>query len=445
MNPHFALTVTIIFIIAIFKIDFKKEVKHSYALWIPLLWMMRSVSKPFSFWIDPTTSVLTPDMDLVEGDPIDRTIFIVLIILSLIVLSRRKIKWNTIFRNNIWIIVWFFYCGLSILWSDFPIVSMKRLIKELGLFLSILVVLTEKDPITSVITLIKKFSYILVPISICLILYFPLLGMSYSIDTGFVTYAGVAHNKNGLGAICLVSSFIFLYSIISTKKINSISIFNKQTIVYLVYCIISITLLIKVKSSTPLGALIIGIMIFILMRIKIIKENVKILGIALLCGLVTLIILQVTFNLEELFLSSLGREATLTGRTLLWKDLLSMKINPLIGAGYGNFWLGERLAIIWETQPWRPLQSHNGYLNVYLELGAIGFSLMMTILYVSYKKIKNMLKINFNYGLFQFVILIFTLLYNITEDSFGNISLIWFVYLLVFVDNSQTSKINYSK
>ena len=105
----------------------------------------------------------------------------------------------------------------------------------------------------------------------------------------------------------------------------------------------------------------------------------------------------------------------------------------------------ERLAIIWETQPWRPLQSHNGYLNVYLELGAIGFSLMMTILYVSYKKIKNMLKINFNYGLFQFVILIFTLLYNITEDSFGNISLIWFVYLLVFVDNSQTSKINYSK
>jgi O-antigen ligase len=440
MTPYIALFITIIFIYLVFKIDFKNESKISYALWIPLIWMMRSASKPFSFWIDPKTPGSTPEMDIVEGDPFERAIFIILITLTLIVLLRRKIEWKNLIKNNIWIFTWYFYCAISVLWSDFPIVLVKRYIKEIGFFLGVLIVLTEKDPKVAVNTVLKKFSYILIPISIILIIYFPSLGMSYSIDTGFISYAGVAHNKNGLGAICLVSALIFFYNIVSRRQMSQVSIFNKQKIIYWLYGIVSFILLIKINSSTALGALIIGIVFIIGMRIKIVKENIKILGIYIFGVLIAGIILQYTFDIKELFLSSLGRESTLTGRTLLWKDLLNMQNHPLIGVGYSSFWLGKRLAILWETQPWRPMQSHNGYLNVYLELGGIGLSLMVIIFCASYKKIKNELIKNYDYAIFQFGIIIITLLYNVTESSFGSISIMWFICLLALVDTSKYSQ-----
>jgi len=445
MSPSGALFVTILFILFVFKVDFKKETKISYALWIPLIWLMRSVSKPFSFWFDPTTPITSTEMDMVEGDPIDRTIFIILILLSLIVLFRRKIEWKMFFKNNRWIIIWFFYCGISIFWSDFPVISIKRWIKEIGFFLGVLVVLTEKEPNEAVNTLLKRYSYILIPISIMLIYYFPTIGMSFAIDTGIMSYVGVAFGKNGLGAICFISIYIFFYNIILARKESHISIFNKHIMIYILYGLVSFILLIKVNSSTSLAAAIIGIGFLTLMRRKFVKNNLKLISIFSIGILLSGIILQYTFDIKEIFIESLGRDPTLTGRTLLWKDLLHVPNNPYIGVGYGSFWLGKRLAIIWETQIWKPMQTHNGYLDVYLELGAIGLSLMMIIIYKSYKKLKEDLIIDYDYGIFQFGILIFILLYNITEASFGNISPMWFIYLLVLVDTSKISKNSFLK
>ena len=66
--------------------------------------------------------------------------------------------------------------------------------------------------------------------------------------------------------------------------------------------------------------------------------------------------------------------------------------------------------------------------------------MLMIIIYRSYKKIKEDMTIDYDYGIFQFGILIFILIYNITEASFGNISPMWFIYLLVLVDTSKISK-----
>lgn len=440
MSPTVAIVLTIVFIVAVFKIDFRKEFRQSYALWIPLIWMMRSISKPFSFWVDPTTPPANPAMDIIEGNPIDRAIFIVLIFLSLIVLFRRKIDWRLFFKKNIWIVIWFSYCLISILWSDFPIVSLKRWIKEIGLFLGVLIILTEDDPILAVKTVIKKFSYILIPISIVLITYLPSLGLSVSRNTGEITYAGVSHNKNGLGQICMVSAFIFYYCLTTRGQTDLFQRSFAQKLIYLFFGVISLMLLLKVKSSTSLGALFVGISFLFAMRRRLLKHTTKILGIYFIAIVAVGIVLQYTVDIKDTLISFLGRDPTLTGRTLLWGDLLSLRTNPVIGVGFGNFWLGKRLAVIWKTQPWMPMESHNGFLNVYLELGTIGLSLMFINILVCYKRIKAVLLKNYEYGIFAFAILILTLLYNITEDSFGNISLMWFFFLFVLVDTSKRLK-----
>lgn len=73
----------------------------------------------------------------------------------------------------------------------------------------------------------------------------------------------------------------------------------------------------------------------------------------------------------------LGREdsdsaavSTLTGRTPLWKDLLSTSIvkRPLAGYGYGAFWTPKRL----HQFPHMDSTALNGYIDMTLELGLIG-------------------------------------------------------------------------
>ena len=77
-----------------------------------------------------------------------------------------------------------------------------------------------------------------------------------------------------------------------------------------------------------------------------------------------------------------GRDATLTGRTGIWQTVLNEPNNPLLGTGYASFWLGDRLQRIWALYPRTPLlQAHNGYFEVYLNLGMVGVALLGGVLW----------------------------------------------------------------
>ena len=69
---------------------------------------------------------------------------------------------------------------------------------------------------------------------------------------------------------------------------------------------------------------------------------------------------------------SIGRDPTLTGRTEIWRLVLGMAGNPLLGTGFESFWLGKRLEKMWSLYWWHPRESHNGYLEIYLSLGWLG-------------------------------------------------------------------------
>ena len=68
------------------------------------------------------------------------------------------------------------YCLLSILWSDFPFVSFKRWIKVLGHPIMVLVIFTEPDPKEALVRLMKRCAYIVLPVSILWMKYYPNLG-----------------------------------------------------------------------------------------------------------------------------------------------------------------------------------------------------------------------------------------------------------------------------
>ncbi len=450
MMPYIALILTILFVLFIFKIDAKRKSTVSFALWIPLIWMMYSAAKPISFWLGTMPSATSEEMLSAEGNPIDRNILSILLIVSLYVLFKRKTEWLSIFKKNSFITIWFLYCGISILWSEYPLVAFKRLIKDIGILLSILIVLTESDPIDAVKTLIKRFSYILVPFSILLIIYFPESGIVKPNDVGWImgkiNYAGVSWNKNGLARICSISGFFFICNLIAKRQMKNTENNKEKYLIQALFILIILYLLIILDSATSTGVLVIGIIIFFMLGTKILKNNSKYLGRFIIFSFIVGIILQYSLDLVDMFITFSGRDLTLTGRVNLWKDLLTLHTNPLIGVGYGSLWVKDRVVMVDLGGGYGSIinESHNGYLNVYLELGKVGIFLLTGVIYSAYRNINKELKYNFDYWRFRMALFVIVLLYNVTEDAFGRFTLMWFVFLLISVDLPKKSQLHYS-
>src|SRR5712691_4869242 len=129
MHPSLASLLTVVFILYLFMRGFRQQSKVSHALWIPWLWITLAGSQYISQWLNPVPGIDTSADSYVEGSPIDRAIFFLLIASSLYVLWKRQISWSQIFQNNAWFILYLSYCGVSILWSDFPFIAFKRWIK----------------------------------------------------------------------------------------------------------------------------------------------------------------------------------------------------------------------------------------------------------------------------------------------------------------------------
>ena len=234
MTANTALIVTIVFMLLVLRLDTSQKSIVSHALWVPVIWMIYSASRPVSFWLSGTLP--TTAEEYMEGNPIESNILSALFILGIYVLLRRRIKWKSVLGNNKFFVLWFSYCGISILWSDFPMVSLKRWIKEIGLLLSVLVVLTEIEPVEAVKTLFKRFSYLLVSLSIVLIMFFPKLGITISPDTGLMgSYAGISYNKNGLGRICLVAGFYLFCNWIATEEDNHLGKNKERTLIQFLF------------------------------------------------------------------------------------------------------------------------------------------------------------------------------------------------------------------
>ncbi len=89
---------------------------------------------------------------------------------------------------------------------------------------------------------------------------------------------------------------------------------------------------------------------------------------------------------------------------------------------YGGVEL-ERYTVSFKT-------SHNGYLDTYLDGGALGlFFLAIMLLAVGTRAVREFLT-GSEYGRFAFAFFVVMLLYNITETTYARRSPLWFVFLL---------------
>ena len=333
------------FIGYLFLRDISRPDGRSLALWLPTVWVFLAGSRFVSAWLN-----LSPDFEVpaayAEGSPIDRTVFLSLILGGIIVLASRNIDWPGFIMNNPWLVLYLLYCLFSAFWADDPVVLLKRWVKELGIVTMALVILTERNPYQALGVVLRRLAFLFLPLSVLFIKYYPELGRWYRHD-GAETFTGAATQKNQLGVSCLIVGIYMTWEILYRRRETYPAFIWQNKIAAIVLLTMLGWLLYKSNSQTSLVCLVIAISIMVACLPRFMARNPIIVITLLIWTIFSVWLVNVLFPLKDAALAMLGRRPDLTDRTDIWSTLLNFDVNPIIGVGFMSFWTGGRVENAW--------------------------------------------------------------------------------------------------
>jgi O-antigen ligase len=364
-----------------------------------------------------------------------------MILLGLFILKRRGMKWSTVCSFNRSVFLFYAFCAISVVWSDYSFISFKRWIKIFGHVVMVLLILTEGRPLIAARATLYRCSAVLLPLSVLLIKYYPELGRGVSRFTYEPICLGAALGKNELGITLVVCGLTVFWELLDVKergpRMTARLAFANCLLLWIMTC----WLLAKANSATSLACTVLGAGGLMLIRLPLLKRRRKnLVGLSIVAALV-LGGLSSLMDFSSGGLQMLGRDSSLTGRTEIWANALKEQPNALLGAGFYSFWIGARADRLSENYFFKLNQAHNGYLETYLDLGAVGLFLLIIMLASAGKRAESRLVDDVKWGSFAFSIWVICILHNWTEASFARLNLLWFVLLLVAMDYRESSSI----
>jgi exopolysaccharide production protein ExoQ len=314
--------------------------------------------------------------------------------------------------------------ALSALWSDASSLSLRR--GAFVLFSSLLGYhfASHYSPEKQ----IKIFSSVgvIAALSSCLMaLVFPRFGLDHMVHAG--AWRGIYSHKN----LCAFAMILFISPLFGREG-------RMTTLPRVAYAVLLLFILGMTQSRT--GWIVCSMYVAAMCTLKCLgKFNVRdsrilaIAGALVIAGAVSLL----SQNVEGI-LGLMGRDLTFSGRTNIWQAVFDAVMQrPLLGYGYAAFWQGLQGASsnIILTLGWAVPHAHNGFLEVWLQLGFVGLSLLIVTLVVAIRDFSVCFTptrprvIDWYAG-----ILIVVVLYNFAEPSLvAERSLAWVLYVTACV------------
>jgi O-antigen ligase len=302
-----------------------------------------------------------------------------------------------------WTLLLIFIMALSWLWSTVPQITFNRTIAVLATC-SVGWYLVARYSARDILRLVA------IPLAFTAI-----LSLFYGVfDPGVasgVPWIGVYVHKNVLARAMVLLATLCLLLLLEPSRWR-----------WLLWMVFALSCVLVALSQSAGGVLILIALTILIRFSAILRLRMTLLiPLLILCGLLvagaSVWLQQVAADLA----GQVGKDSTLTGRTDLWRvAILMIQRHPWLGYGFGGFWRGPvgDSGEFWRSVRWEAPHAHNGFIDFTLDLGLVGVTILVlafaTALAAAVSRARSSRTISATAPL---VILLFYILYNLTESS----------------------------
>ncbi|KRE97105.1 hypothetical protein ASG89_30075 [Paenibacillus sp. Soil766] len=368
------------------------------------------------------------------GDPITQKVYLVLYVIAIgLVIVNAKRVFHALVSNKLLIVLLLFVC-LSLLWSASEGNTVKRLFGLVGSTCFGMYIASRFD-ITRFLKLLAVSFGLGAILSLFAGLFLPELALDNTYHMG--SWKGIYVHKNFLGRFMVLSCILqFIFAIRKGRY---------RLFFWLMFCLSFVLVLLSSSLTALLTFLIIIVTYFLL---KIYQRNTwEVVPIVILLSALTISFGYLMMNYSDFIFDSIGKDVTLTGRTVLWSAIIEkISERPFFGYGYGGFWTGwdGESASVWLQAGWMAPHAHNGFLELMLDIGIIGLTLFTALFIQTVVRSLRVLKEKeFNFELWPAIYLFFQLFINFTESNFlrhGNLFWALFITTTLYLSNRQVKE-----
>ncbi len=324
-------------------------------------------------------------------------------------------------RGKLAILLVAFACA-STLWSVQPQLSLFRGISLLaptavGLLLAVRFTQAEQ------LRLLTFALGIPAIMSVIVVVLMPEEGMS-TLDYGNA-WRGVYHNKNGLARNMALGVGVFVLTALTGGRGRRLAWLGAAG---------TFAILLLARSVTSLIATAAMLMLIPIFRTLSLRSTttLAVWTISVLGGAVA--VTALIANLEPA-LAALGRDVTLTGRTDIWAAVVaSIAEQPWLGYGHNAFWdqWGPSTSVK-DAVGWATPNSHNGLLDLWLDLGLVGVAIYLVGLWRAARvSIAGARETDQAAGVWPLVFLCYMLILNVAEAAvLRQHNLLWILYVAI--------------
>lgn len=350
-------------------------------------------------------------------------IFLVIYIVTAVLLLLRWKKVITLLRHDGWIVLLVGLAAFSVLWSSDPSNTVSASIGLLGTTMFGLYLATRYS-IKEQLQLLACMYGISIILSLLFAIALPKYGLMAGVHEGALR--GIYTHKNVLGKTMSLAGIVFILLAGTNRSYKFLSGLGLATL---------FVLPLLARSST--GLAISCVLLFAWFVYRSLKWRYeRMLPLALFTLLFVVGGFMLISQTFDLLLGLVGRDATLTGRTEFWPQVIHMiERKPWLGYGFNAFWNGLRgeSAYIIRTTRWPINDPHSGFLELWLALGAVGVSTFLFGYWATIVRAATYARQSIDTsGLFPLLYLTYLLLVNLTETTLlSQNTLTWVLYTAV--------------
>jgi exopolysaccharide production protein ExoQ len=417
--------------------DCRRRRTVSWAIWIPTILVSILCSRSPSLWIAGRGSHMSAEMaNDASTSAADQIFYFSVLAASFVIATIRRMNWAKLLTSNFALLLFYLYFALSVAWSSDPMGSSKRLFKDFGLLFVVALILTEKDPLEAMRAIYVRSAIVLLPLSFVFIKWYPNMGRSYGIG-GEQMVTGVTTQKNSLGEIVLIFTLFFIWDYFESHPGGTKFRFKRLPWDLMILAFFALQLLHMSQSKTAMVCMMVGALLICRTGWLASRSISRLILVGGLAVPFVIFFAQRFASILGPLLQALGRNLTFTGRTSIWQHITLDTVDPMIGAGYWNFWGGPGgLKVNLAMNSIVP-NAHNGYVDIYLDGGVIALSLLAILLLTAGIRITGKIRVGSPLNRYQrvrFAFLIAAIIYNGSESTFVRMGPIWFTTLLMMVE-----------